>query len=159
MTNLIIMLVLMTAPYLVARAVSASSGRAFDLPKAAAVGLALLFLFTGIGHFARTDAMAQMLPYWVPQRTLLVYLTGVLEFAIAAGFLLPKFRRLAGRAAAAVLVVFFPANSYAALNHVPMGGHAWGPVYLLVRAPVQLIILAWVYVFVLRQSNGQRARP
>ena len=58
-----------------------------------------------------------------------------------------------------MLVAFFPANIYAALNHVPMGGHAWGPVYLLVRAPVQLIILAWTYVFVIRQPNGQRARP
>ena len=36
--------------------------------------------------------------------------------------------------AAAVLVLFFPANIYAAINHIPMGGHAWGPVYRLFAA-------------------------
>lgn len=151
------MLVLMTGPYLVAWTVSAITVRALDRPGAAAIGLAILFLFTGIGHFARTEAMTQMLPDWVPERTLLVYLTGVLEFTVAAGFLLPSFRRLAGWVASVILVVFFPANIYAALNHVPFGGHAWGPVYLLVRAPLQLMILAWIYMFVLRRANGQRA--
>jgi uncharacterized membrane protein len=55
--------------------------------------------------------------------------------------------------AAVVLVLFFPANVYAALNHVPMGGHAWGPVYLLLRAPLQVIILLWVYWFTIRQPH------
>jgi uncharacterized membrane protein len=39
-----------------------------------------------------------------------VYLTGVLELAIAIGLLLPETRRSAGWMAAAVLVLFFPAN-------------------------------------------------
>jgi uncharacterized membrane protein len=73
-----------------------------------------------------------------------------LELAIAAGFLIPRYRRLAGWAAAAVLVLFFPANVYAAMNHVPMGGHAWGPAYLLIRAPLQAVILLWVYWFTIK---------
>jgi uncharacterized membrane protein len=55
--------------------------------------------------------------------------------------------------ATVVLVLFFPANVYAALNHIPMGGHAWGPVYLLVRAPLQIIILLWVYWFTIRPPH------
>jgi uncharacterized membrane protein len=94
--------------------------------------------------------MAQMLPPWVPARTFLVYATGVLEFAIAAGFLMPRTSRLTGWVAAAVLVLFFPANIYAAFHHVRMGGHAEGPVYLFIRAPLQLIILFWVYWFTIR---------
>jgi uncharacterized membrane protein len=88
-----------------------------------------------------------MLPPWVPGRMLLVYLTEVLEFAIAVGFLVPKSRRFIGWLAALVLVLFFPANIYAAINYIPMGGHTWGPVYLLIRAPLQAIILFWVYWF------------
>lgn len=129
MTNLIIMLTLMMTPYLVMR-------RDFDLRSAAAVGLGLLFIFTGVGHFVQTEAMTQMLPGWLPGRTLLVYATGVLEFVIALGLFFKKSRKLAGWMAIAVLVVFFPANVFAALNNVPMGGHAWGPVYLLARAPL-----------------------
>lgn len=153
MTTPIIMLVLMTAPYLVLRMLSAIRQRAFDARGSAAIGLGILFIFTGVGHFIQTEPMVQMLPPWVPERVLLVYLTGVLEFAIAIGFLVPKARRFTGYVAAAVLVLFFPLNIYAAINHVPMGGHAWGPVYLLLRAPLQAIILFWVYWFVIRQPN------
>jgi uncharacterized membrane protein len=150
------MLVLMMAPYLVVRIASAITGRDFDLRGAAAIGLGILFIFTGIGHFVQTEPMAQMLPPWVPARVFLVYLTGVLEFAIAVGFLIPKFRRSAGWVAAVVLVLFFTANIYAAINHVPMGGHAWGPVYLFIRAPLQAIILLWVYWFTIRSPGTAR---
>ena len=57
--------------------------------------------------------------------------------------------------AAAVLVLFFPANIYAAMNHIPVGGHAWGPVYLTVRAPLQIAILAWVYWFAIRRPRSR----
>jgi uncharacterized membrane protein len=153
MTTPIIMLVLMMVPYLVVRIVSTVTHRDFDARGAAAIGLSILFIFTSVGHFIQTEPMAQMLPPWVPERMFLVYLTGVLEFAIAVGFLVRKTRQFTGWVAAVVLVLFFPANIYAAINHIPMGGHAWGPVYLLIRAPLQVIILFWVYWFTIRQPN------
>jgi len=138
------MLALMIAPALFVRLLSVATGKARDTRAAAAMGLALLFAFTASGHFVQTEAMALMLPPWVPARVPMVYLTGFLEIAIAMGFWLPAYRRYAGWAAALVLVAFFPANIYAAIERVPMGGHAWGPVYLWLRAPVQLAIVAWV---------------
>lgn len=79
---------------------------------------------------------------------------GVLN--IATGCFVPKFRRLAGQSAALVLILFFPANIYAAYNHVPMGGHAWGLGYLLIRTPLQLAILAWTFWFVIRRPDAHR---
>lgn len=149
----IIMLVLMMAPYVIVRIVSALMRRDFDARAAAAIGLGIMFIFTGIGHFIQTKPMARMLPPWVPERTLLVYLTGVLEFAIAFGFFVPKFRRLVGWVAVAALVLFFPVNINAAINHIPVGGHVWGPVYLLIRGPLQVLILFWVYWFTIRQHS------
>lgn len=143
----LVMLALMAAPWLVLRTRAAG-----------AIGLGILFVFTGIGHFIQTAPMAQMLPDFVPYRVPLVYLTGVLELAVAAGFFVPRTRRLAGWAAAAMLVLFFPANVYAALNHVPMGGHAWGPAYLLIRAPLQAAILAWAWWFTLRTEPRGKVR-
>ncbi|OGB26689.1 MAG: hypothetical protein A3I66_03905 [Burkholderiales bacterium RIFCSPLOWO2_02_FULL_57_36] len=150
MVTPIVMLALMLAPAVLAAAFNGFTRYRFDLRNAAALGLGILFIFTGIGHFAQTGPMVQMLPSWVPERELLVYLSGFLEFAIAIGFFIPRFRRLAGLSAALVLVLFFPVNVYAVFNHVPMGGHAWGPVYLLIRAPLQAIILVWVYWFTIR---------
>ncbi len=150
MTTPLIMLFLMTAPYGVMRLLVAMTHRKYDLRSGGAVGLSLLFTFTGIGHFIQTDPMAQMLPPWVPQRVTIIYLTGILEFALAIGFAIPKFRRLSGWVAATILILFFPANIYAAINHVPMGGHAWGPIYLLIRAPLQVFMLFWVYWFCIK---------
>jgi uncharacterized membrane protein len=144
------MLALLLGPYFVAR-----QRRGIDSRAAAAYGLSLLFVFTGLGHFLQTEAMAQMLPPWVPARVPLVHLTGVLEWALALGFFIPETRRSAGWMAIAVLVVFFPANIYAAINFVPMGGHAWGPEYLVVRAPLQLAILLWTYWFTIREPRTE----
>nr|WP_240965052.1 hypothetical protein [Acidovorax sp. SRB_24] len=146
------MLALMLGPWLGAVALHAAFGRSVDVRNAAAMGLGLLFVFTGVGHFVQAQPMVQMLPPWVPERLLLVHASGILEFAIALGFFVPKLRRVSGLAAAAVLVVFFPLNIYAALHHIPMGGHAWGPVYLLIRAPLQALILGWVYWFTIRMA-------
>lgn len=140
----LLMLLILTLPQLLHRAF-ARQRHGITTAAPAAWGLGLLFLFTASGHFTQTQPMVQMLPPWVPAREALVYATGVLEIAIAVAFFVPRWRRAAGWAAAAVLVAFFPANIYAALHHVPMGGHAWGPVYLLIRAPLQLFILWWVW--------------
>ena len=147
------MLALMMTPALLVRIWAATTGRPTNVRPAAAVGLALLFSFTASGHFIQTDAMALMLPAWVPARVALVYLTGLLEIAIAVAFFVPRYRKMAGWVAMAVLVIFFPANIYAAIERVPMGGHAWGPAYLLIRAPLQLAILWWVYRFTVRPAQ------
>lgn len=140
----VLMLLILTLPQLLDRAVARLRGSEAGTASAA-WGLGLLFLFTASGHFVQTEPMVQMLPPWVPAREALVYATGVLEIAIALMFFVPAWRRAAGWIAAAVLVAFFPANIYAAFQHAPMGGHAWGPVYLLIRAPLQLFILWWVW--------------
>lgn len=146
----ILMLVLLTGPYAIVRLFKTFTGGDFDPRAPAAAGLTLLFILTGSGHFTDTETMAQMLPSWIPARISIVYATGVLEFIIAAGFLMQKWRPLTGRVTAIMLLIFFPANVYAAIHHVPQGGHSWGPIYLLIRTPVQLVILAWVYKFTIR---------
>ena len=149
----LLMTLILVLPVLVAASVPQLRNRRRD---AAAMALGVLFLFTASGHFVQTQAMAQMLPPWVPQREALVYITGIMEIAVAIGFFVRRWRVGAGWSAVAMLVAFFPANVYAAIHHVPMGGHAWGPEYLLVRAPLQLLILGWVWYFVLRGGTDAR---
>jgi uncharacterized membrane protein len=150
MTTPILMMLILTLPVLIARMLPVLRRRT---AAAAATGLGLLFLFTASGHFVQTREMTLMLPPWVPAREALVYLSGVLEIAVAVGFFVPRWRPVAGWCAAAMLVAFFPVNVYAAIQHVPMGGHAWGPVYLLIRGPLQLFILGWLWYFMLREGD------
>jgi uncharacterized membrane protein len=152
MTTPLIILGLLTAPYVALCAWESVSGKPVNRAVGAVMGLGAVFMFSGVGHFVRTGPMSEMLPPWVPVRVALIYLTGLLEIALALALLLPSLRRLAGWACIAVLVLFFPANIYAAINQVGMGGHLWGPVYLLIRGPLQIILIIWAYRLVVRRQ-------
>ena len=154
MKNIIIMLALLTSPYLLCRLLAALQRRPFNSRTAAAWGAGILFAFTGTGHFIQTEAFVLMLPEWVPQRTALIYATGLLEYAIAAAFFWQRTQKMAAVAAITVLIVFFPANIYAALMRVPFSGNEWGAAYLLLRAPTQAFMIAWIYRFILKNRQA-----
>ena len=82
---------------------------------AIAVGLAAMFVVTGVAHFAppmRRDLIA-IVPSWLPEPGLLVTVTGVLELLGAAGLLLPVTRVAAAACLLALMLAMFPANVYA----------------------------------------------
>ena len=84
-------------------------------PKAAAVGLAAMFVMTGVAHFVnplRRDMIAIVPPH-LPAPGLLVTLTGVLELAGAAGLLYPPTRVAAAVCLLVLMLAMFPANIYA----------------------------------------------
>ena len=147
------MLLLLTTPWLLCKVWSLAKKQEMPGKTAAAIGLGILFVFTAVGHFIKTEAMAQMIPEFLPVKIFIVYLTGVLELGIAASFFF-RITRVGGAWLAVVLLLLFlPVNIYAAINHIPMGGHAWGPVYLLIRIPLQLVILVWIYGFLLKKNR------
>jgi uncharacterized membrane protein len=83
---------------------------------AVAVGLAAMFVLTGIAHFApplRRDLIA-IVPPRLPAPGLLVTITGVLELLGAAGLLLPVTRVAAAVCLLVLMLAMFPANVYAA---------------------------------------------
>jgi uncharacterized membrane protein len=106
------------------------------------VGLALMFLLTGLAHFGlgrRADLIA-MVPPRLPRPDLLVTVTGVLELAGAAGLLIPATARLAAACLALLMILMFPANVSAARRQVQLGGRPATP--LALRTPMQLLFVA-----------------
>ncbi|HEY6647396.1 MAG TPA: DoxX family protein [Mycobacterium sp.] len=84
-------------------------------PQAAAVGLAAMFVMTGVAHFVnplRRDMIA-IVPPRLPAPGLLVTTTGVLELVGAAGLLYPPTRIAAAVCLFVLMLVMFPANIYA----------------------------------------------
>ena len=145
--QLLFLLLLLTGPLLVITLLSHLSPRFnLRLSTRARIGLSLFFLFTGTGHFIRTEPMAAMLPPSVPYRVELIYLTGVFELLGAVGVWIPKLMKITGVCLILMMLAVLPANIYAAFNHVEFGGHEYGPIYLLVRVPFQLFVIAWIYV-------------
>jgi uncharacterized membrane protein len=85
-------------------------------PQAVAVGLAAMFVMTGVAHFVpamRRDMIA-IVPPRLPAAGMLVTITGVLELIGAAGLLYPPTRVAAAVCLFALMLVMFPANVYAA---------------------------------------------
>lgn len=84
-------------------------------PQAIAVGLAAMFVMTGVAHFApsmRRDMIA-IVPPRLPAAGLLVTITGVLELVGAAGLLYPPTRVASAVCLFLLMLVMFPANLYA----------------------------------------------
>ena len=85
-------------------------------PNAIAIGLAAMFVVTGVAHFVnplRRDMIA-IVPPRLPSPGLLVTITGVLELAGAAGLLYPPTRVAAAVCLFLLMLAMFPANVYAA---------------------------------------------
>jgi uncharacterized membrane protein len=85
-------------------------------PQAVAVGLAAMFVMTGVAHFVpamRRDMIA-IVPPRLPAPGLLVTITGVLELLGAAGLLYPPTRVAAAVCLFVLMLAMFPANVYAA---------------------------------------------
>jgi len=105
------------------------------------VGLALMFVLTGLAHFGlgrRADLIA-MVPPRLPRPDLLVTITGVLELAGAAGLLLPVTAKLAAACLALLMILMFPANVSAARRNLRLAGRPATP--LTARIPMQIIFV------------------
>lgn len=112
------------------------------LGQAVRIGLAVLMATAGLAHFVNPRPFVEHLPAVVPWRTELVLLTGAIEVGLAAGLLGPRrWRRPAGLALAAYLVLVFPANVYAAVSQVPIEGVPTGWIRWA-RLPLQVPLIA-----------------
>jgi uncharacterized membrane protein len=117
------------------------------------IGLAVMFVFTGASHFSSLKHdLAAMIPPPLTGSLALIYLTGVLEFAGAIGLLTARFASWAATGLVALLLAMFPANVYAALSGVTLGGASATPLWF--RTPLQVFWIALLW-----WSGRAPARP
>ncbi len=143
---LLVLVLILTVPYFVLTLADRLIPR-FGVSTATRgrIGLSLLFLFTGVGHYTQTLGMAQMVPPFLPYPVETIYITGVFELLGAVGVWIPALQRLTGVTLILMLIGFLPINFFAAFNYVDFGGHGFGPIYLLVRVPYQILLIWWTY--------------
>ncbi|HEX5540549.1 MAG TPA: DoxX family protein [Micromonospora sp.] len=106
------------------------------------VGLALMFVLTGIAHFTakRRNDLIAMVPPTLPRPDLLVTVTGVLELAGAATLLVPATARWAAVGLALLMLAMFPANVSAARRKLTLAGRPVTPLGL--RTVLQVVFVA-----------------
>ena len=117
-------------------------------PPALRGGLAVMFLVTGVSHFAGLrDDLVAIVPPVLPHPELLVTVTGVLELAGAIGLLLPRTAAWAAGGLGLLMVAIFPANIYAATAELTLAGEP--ATALLPRTALQLLYIAAAVVVVI----------
>jgi uncharacterized membrane protein len=124
-----------------------------DISLSARIAMSAMLLFTAMGHFIFTKGMTMMIPDFIPFKTGMVYLTGVIEIIAAIGLLIPGVRVLT----AWLLILFFllllPANIKASIEQVNIEKGTFdgsGLNYLWFRIPLQIFFIVWTYISSIR---------
>ena len=121
--------------------------------------VAAAFTLSGVIHLAHPSTFTPIVPHFLPRPTELVYASGVAELVCAVG--LWRLDRWAGIAAAALLVVIWPANLQSAMT-AQQGHDLTSQVVNWIRLPLQ-IPLVW-FALQSGRSRGEdvprdRTRP
>lgn len=90
-----------------------------------------------------------MVPRFIPFKTGIVYLTGVIEILFAIGVLIPAYRVFTAWSLIIFLILVLPANIYAAIQRVDYQKATFngsGINYLWFRIPLQILFIVWTYL-------------
>jgi uncharacterized membrane protein len=106
--------------------------------------LITMFVFTAVSHFApmKKDLIA-MVPPAFPRPDVLVFVTGVLELAGAAGLLFEATRFWAACGLILLMLAMLPANVSAARRKIELRGRPVTPLWI--RVPMQVLFVAWAW--------------
>jgi uncharacterized membrane protein len=125
----------------------------YDFPLSARIAMSTMLLFTAMGHFIFTKGMAMMIPDFIPFKTGVVYLTGIIEIVAAIGLNIPAFRVLTAWLLLLFFVLLLPSNIKASIRHIDIE-HATlngnGLKYLWFRIPLQILFIVWTYISSIR---------
>lgn len=121
----------------------------FNFSLSARAAMSAMLIFTAVGHFIFIKGMSMMLPDFIPFKTEIVYLTGILEILAAIGILVPEIRITTGWLLIIFFILILPSNIYAAINHIDYQKATFngnGISYLWFRIPLQIFFIVWVYL-------------
>lgn len=126
------------------------TGGAWDYKFSGNLAMAVMLVFTAIGHFVYSKGMEMMLPEFLPFKKFLIYFTGLIEIAAAAGLMLVPLQRITAISLIVFFILILPSNIYASvkkINYQKTTQDGPGLPYLWFRIPLQLLFIGWVYFF------------
>lgn len=114
----------------------------------------VFFIVAGVTHFTNQAFFTSIVPPYLPFPVALVVISGVAEIALGALLLVRRTSRLAAWGLIALLIAVFPANIHMAMN--PHLYPATSPTALLVRLPLQGVLIAVAYWFTRPWTRARR---
>ena len=113
--------------------------------------IAVLFVVAGVLHFLKPGSYTSTMPPWIPAHLTLVYVSGIFEILGGLGVMYAPVRAYAGWGLLALLLAVFPANIQMVINAHRDNVSITHMALLLVRLPLQPLMMFWVYVSTIRR--------
>ncbi|GGG53950.1 DoxX family protein [Bizionia arctica] len=108
--------------------------------------MALIYVFAGIMHFVKPKMYMRIMPNYLPNHKLLVSLSGFAEIILGIALCFEKTRTFAVYGIIAMLAVFLLVHVYMLSSEKAGAGiPKW---ILILRLPLQLVLMAWAYFYV-----------
>jgi uncharacterized membrane protein len=107
--------------------------------------MTVLYVAAGINHFVNPAIYQKIMPPWLPEPRLLIYISGICEVVFALLLLFPATRILGAWCIIGLLVAVFPANIQMMLQYAKANS-PWLWLAIL-RLPLQGVLVWWAYTF------------
>lgn len=114
---------------------------------ALAAPIIAILLIAGVAHLVAPGLFLRIMPDWAPWKMFWVVVSGIAELLLGVGLLLPRWRVLAAWLTIAMLAVYLPIHVLDLLRDQPVIG---SKTVAIVRLPIQLLLMGWVYGLVQR---------
>lgn len=104
-----------------------------------------LYTVAGINHFLHPVIYIEIIPPWLPEKNMLVFISGVFEILFGILLIPAATRRFAAWGIILLLVAVYPANIQMAVNYY----YTHNPYFWLtvLRLPLQFLLIGWAYVY------------
>lgn len=105
--------------------------------------LSLFLIYAGVQHFIKPTFYEPFVPNFLPAKTIIVYLSGVVEIALGVLMFIPQYTKKAATGVIILMLIFLPIHIWDVFSDAPaIGSHKAA----LIRVPVQFLFIAWAYV-------------
>ena len=105
-----------------------------------------LYCVAGLMHFIKPKAFMRVMPRYLPNHRLLVYLSGVAEIVCGGALLMPSLKVYAVYGILIMLTLFLAVHFYMLSGKKASAGFPkW---LLIIRVPIQFLLMYWAYTYI-----------
>lgn len=107
--------------------------------------MAFIYTIAGINHFRSPKLYKKIIPPYLPNPSLLNYLSGLAEIMLGISLFIPTLSHYAAWGIIVLLIAVFPTHFYMYQN--PKAGMGLPKWFLLIRIPFQFVLMYWAYLY------------
>ena len=107
--------------------------------------MSALYIMAGIMHFIKPKIYMRIMPRYLPQHKLLVYISGIAEIVLGIGIIFPLTRMFSIYGIIFMLLIFLLVHFYMLSGEKASAGiPKW---ILILRIPIQFALMYWAYSY------------